>query len=108
METVLRAALSQICQVAASQLLREAARTFKRRTGLGCDSIHPRTFGWLTDSALAGVASLLESVEQLGFWPQAIAHILIAQIPKAGGGKRPIGLLPGVVRLWERVRTPIV
>ena len=32
----------------------------------------------------------------------------MVQIPKAGGGKRPIGLLPGVVRLWERARRPVV
>ena len=29
-------------------------------------------------------------------------------IPKLGGGLRPIGLLPSVVRLWERLRRPMI
>ena len=36
-----------------AQMLRDAAKTFKRRTGLRCDSIHPRSVGWLSDAALA-------------------------------------------------------
>ena len=89
-------------------LLREAAGTFKRRTGLGGDSVHPRTFGWLSDEVLEGIARLLTEMEDLGLWPSQVATILMAQIPKAGGGKRPIGLLAGLVRLWERARSPIV
>ena len=91
-----------------SQVLRSAAKTFKRRIGLGCDSVHPRAFAWLSDAALQGIADLLTAIEELGFWPGTIGHILIALIPKAGGGKRPIGLLSGLVRLWERARRLIV
>ena len=29
-------------------------------------------------------------------------------MPKPGGGRRPIGLLPTIVRVWERIRTPIL
>ena len=48
------------------------------------------------------------SIEQLGLWPSQISAILIALIPKSSGGTRPIGLLAALVRLWERVRKPIV
>ena len=41
-------------------------------------------------------------------WPSQVAIILMAQIPKAGGGKRPVGLLAGLVRLWEKARMPII
>ena len=47
-------------------------------------------------------------MEGIGLWPSQVSVILMAQIPKAGGGKRPIGLLAGLVRLWERARSPIV
>ena len=91
-----------------AQMLRACASTFKKHTGVGGDSIHPRTFGWLTDEALSGVADLLSAVESTGLWPRQIAIILIALIPKPEGGKRPVGILRGLVRLWERVRRPIV
>ena len=89
-------------------ILRKAAGSFKRRTGLGSDSVHPRTFGWLSDEALESTARLLTTMEGIGLWPSQVSVILMAQIPKAGGGKRPIGLLAGLVRLWERARSPIV
>ena len=91
-----------------TEMLREAAKTFKSRTGLGCDSAHPRKFGWLSEEVLLGLASLLTMIEDSGIWPEQVSVILIALIPKPGGGKRPIGILPGLVRLWERVRRPIV
>ena len=48
------------------------------------------------------------SLEQIGLWPSQISAILIALIPKSSGGTRPIGLLAALVKLWERVRKPIV
>ena len=29
-------------------------------------------------------------------------------IPKTDGGRRPIGVLPSIVRIWERVRIPVI
>ena len=94
-------ALSQHCQGAMEELSSahngslSAAKTFKSRTGLGCDSAHPRKFGWLSEEVLLGLASLLTMIEDSGIWPEQVSVILIALIPKPGGGKRPIGILPG-------------
>ena len=90
------------------EALREAARTFKKRTGIGADHGHPRAFDWLSDEVLEGLAALLEAIEETGVWPQQVSTISIALIPKSGGGRRPIGILPGLVRLWERARRPII
>ena len=68
-------------------MLKDAASTFNRKTGLGSDSVHPRHFGWLSESTLAHLAALLEDIEGSGLWPEQISVILIALIPKPGGGK---------------------
>ena len=65
-----------------AQMLRESATSFKRRTGLGCDHGHPRTFGWLSDEILEDFATLLMSIETSGLWPQQVSTILIALIQK--------------------------
>ena len=82
----------------------DVALTYKRRTGLGVDSLHPRWFAWLSFPVLDGLAKLLNAAERLGVWPLQVQIILMAQLPKGDGGWRPIGLLPTLVRLWERVR----
>ena len=47
-------------------------------------------------------------MESRQIWPTQVRAILVALIPKSDGGRRPIGLLPTIVRVWERVRKPIV
>jgi hypothetical protein len=71
------------------------SRTYKKRTGLGTDSFNPRWFGWF-------------SLPLLGVWPQQVTQILVAQIQKPDGGRRPVGLLPTLVGIWERIRKPII
>ena len=68
------------------------------------DTFHPRWFGLLPEETRAQFASFLNYVELIGEWPSQLAITLIKLIPKAKGGKRPIGLLTGLVRLWERIR----
>jgi hypothetical protein len=46
--------------------------------------------------------------EVLGMWPSVIGIVLICLIPKTDGGRRPIGLLPTVVRWWMRARLEVV
>jgi hypothetical protein len=77
--------------------LRAAAKTFKRRTSLGGDSTHPRACGWLSDEVLQGWADLMMNLELVGIRPAQVSIKLMAQISKAGGGKRPVGLLSGFV-----------
>ncbi len=42
--------------------------------------------------------------EVLGVWPDLVGVIVICLLPKPDGGRRPIGLLPGIIRLWMRAR----
>jgi hypothetical protein len=46
--------------------------------------------------------------EVLGKWPDLIGIVLICLLPKLDGGRRPIGLLPSMVRLWMRIRFNVV
>ena len=39
--------------------------------------------------------------------PRQIERVLVALLPKASGGFRPIGLFPSLYRLWGRVRRPM-
>ena len=85
-----------------------AARKFRRTIVLGVDSFNPRWLCMLSDGLLQAFAGLLGAVERVGAWPAAVQTLLIALIPKSGGGRRPIGLRPTLVRVWEKVRKPIV
>ena len=85
-----------------------AARGFKRTTGLGVDSFNPRWLCHLSQGLLDGFAALLAAVERVGVWPTALRTLLISQIPKGDGGRRPIGLLPTLVRVWEKLRKPVM
>ena len=51
---------------------------------------------------------ILMAIEKLGLWPEVVSVVLIAQIPKTDGGRGPIGLLPTLVRVWEKARKPIM
>ncbi len=84
--------------------LRAAALTFKEVTGVGVDGIFPRQFAWLSDDLLGTLADYFLRLESVGLWPQQVQQALIHLIPKLAGGRRPIGILPTLVRVWERTR----
>ena len=75
-----------------------AACTFPPGTGLGWDKLHPRAISRCHDEAILALIRILVLAELLGQWPGTIGIILICLIPKPDGGRRPIGLLPSVVR----------
>ena len=86
--------------------LRKASRTFKERTGTGVDKLGPRHYSWLSDQLLGQVASLMMEIEKQGRWPRQMGEATVHLIPKPTGGRRPIGLVASLARLWERVRKP--
>ena len=86
--------------------LRAAAATFRVHTASGVDALLPSHFTWLSDELLDRIGMLFETIEQCGRWPNQIATSIVHLIPKAAGGRRPIGLLASLVRLWERARRP--
>ncbi len=84
--------------------LRRAARTFPAYTGIGVDAWSPNAIGWLSDVTLEALAKYLQTLEARRVWPAQVSTSLIHVIPKAAGGRRPIGILASVVRVWERAR----
>ena len=89
-------------------VLRKAATTFKASTGMGVDALVPTQYAWLSDELLSNIGKFLQIVEASGCWPSQVMLSIIQLIPKQAGGKRPIGLLASIVRLWDRARKPIV
>ncbi len=87
-----------------ADVLRAAALTFKEATGVGVDGISPKQCAWLSDELLSSLACYFIKLESVGVWPQQVQQALIHLIPKASGGRRPIGVLPTLVRVWERAR----
>lgn len=88
------------------EMLRLAALCFKsNKSFLGPCA---RWFARLGDGALEEVAKLLMSREEVGCWHGSVRHALLHLISKKGGGKRPIGIVNGLVILWERTKRPLV
>ena len=54
------------------------------------------------------IASFLNSLEDLGLWPSAVSKALIHLLLKPSGDRRPIGLIDGLIKLWEGCRKPLV
>jgi exonuclease III len=88
-------------------MLREAALSFSHGTASSYDGIHPRHYSLVCQEGLDVLALLLMTCEELGVWPDSLRSVVIALIPKAKGGTRPIGLFNGTHRLWTRSRKPV-
>lgn len=88
----------------AADELTEAAGRFKRRTGLGTDTFHPRRVKLLTPALQRRLASLITGMERSADIPAFLWHLLMLLIPKDDGGQRPIGLLTAPLRLWAKAR----
>ena len=63
-----------------------------------------RHFGILGDQALEALAQLLRLVEATGMWPSQVSQLVVALLAKPSGGFRPIGIFPGIYRLWMKSR----
>ena len=68
------------------------------------DAISPRAFAWLSDQLLEAIGKYMVWVEREGVWPDQVHEALMYFIPKLAGGRRPIGLLAALPRLWAKVR----
>ena len=88
--------------------IEEVARPFTEETSVGCDHFPPRQIASASSPLRSAIAQFLNAVERTGNWPEDLAVALIHLIPKPDGGRRPIGVQPTIVRIWERIRKPIV
>ena len=50
--------------------LEKAAKSYKAKTGMGCDGFHPKVSLDLTRETRGEVVDVLDKVEQIGRWPQ--------------------------------------
>ena len=84
-----------------------ACSAFPADTGLGWDNLHPRALRRVSTVAIAALLRIFVLAEAIGRWPSMIGIVIIALLPKAGGGNRPIGLCPSLIRLWMKLRLPV-
>jgi len=84
--------------------LRAASRSFPEETASTADGLHVRHFSLLSDEALLCLAKLFVLIELLGDFPVAASFVLVALLEKPAGGFRPIGIFPGIYRLWIKCR----
>ena len=89
------------------QDLRAAAKLFSPATGSTYDGLHPRHFSLVSDAGLEAFAALLNLIEEIGAWPESIESVIAVLIPKPNCGVRPIGMFPGLYRVWARVRRSV-
>jgi len=82
-----------------------AAATFPVNTGLGVDNFSPRAVTRLPRPLLQDLADILNKGERLGAWDEALELVIIVLLPKGDGSHRPIGLFPGIIRIWMRARS---
>jgi hypothetical protein len=87
--------------------LRRAALTLPSYTDLAADNVAPRALARLSNELLGCLCWILHLVELQGTWPEVMRLVLITLLPKSDGGRRPIGLLPTLVRIWMRARSCI-
>ena len=85
-----------------------ASRSFPTDTSMGCDSFPPSAIASMSEELRGCIADFLNLAEKEGAWPEKATAALMHLIPKTDGGRRPIGVLPSIVRIWERVRKPVI
>jgi hypothetical protein len=86
--------------------VRKAAGTFPLWTGLGIDGLHMRVMESASDETVEAFIDLMELAEELGDIPGAQDVIIMVFLGKPDGGKRAIGLMSFILRLWFRIRRP--
>eukprot|EP00959_Pyramimonas_sp_CCMP1952_P335614 7027507-Pyramimonas_sp.AAC.2 len=91
-----------------TDMMLEAISTFKWKTAAGPSRIQPRSLCFLGRQGLDAMASFFMKCECLLAWPAGRAHSEMARIPKDGGGTRLVALIHTIVRVWARVRRPLI
>ncbi len=83
--------------------LKAASKAFSPQTSQLCH-FHPILFAEVSEEGLVCLAMLLNKCETAEVPPQAKASVLVTNIPKKDGGKRPIMLFRALFRLWATAR----
>ena len=87
-------------------ILDTAVRASRRRAGKGHDMLGPADILALPDQGRRDLCELLNQVEKACTWPWQLLSTSIMLKPKPDNTDRPLGLLPMMVRIWEKIRQP--
>ena len=82
--------------------------SFRAKTGIGVDAIHPSVWSRISENGKQSYTVLLNDVERTLTWPAQIQTLIYFLVQKTLTGERPIGLMPSIMRVWERMRKPIL
>ena len=80
------------------------SRSYKAKTGIGCDGFHPKHHLDLTKETMREVVEFLESVEQSWKMTATSRYHDFLLILKNVTSEGPITLMPTLIRWWEAVR----
>ena len=83
--------------------LRRCASRFRTR-----DSFVPRWLALLSDELLGVFIDLFVRIEAIGCWPHEVSRTIAHLVPKPSGGRRPMGVLATITRIWEAIQKPVV
>jgi hypothetical protein len=86
------------------EMLDDALGHFGDAVGTGLDDFNPKVFKMLSQATRERLLDLFRLWEKGGAKAQSLS-VLVVLIPKDGGGVRPIGLTPSLLRLWSRIRS---
>jgi hypothetical protein len=84
----------------------EAIRSTPQEDGAWCWWGIPHDWKGLGPGTCANLCRLLQAAEEKLEWPESTTQVVMALLPKPGGGERTIGLTSGLYRLYMRVRKP--
>ena len=87
-------------------MLDTALRASRRNAGKGHDMLGPADILALPEQGRRHLCELLNDVEKAGTWPWLLLSTSIMLKPKPDNSDRPLGLLPMMVRVWEKIRQP--
>ena len=88
--------------------IRKVGQSFKWRTGLGLDQIHPRHLALVSDGCLKTLAFFFHLAEVCGKWADPMTFFSFFLLAKPTGGFRTFGLLSTLYRVWAKLRLPLV
>ena len=95
------------CKVSEDRLM-DICGILKEHTGIGCDNWHPQHWTWLSPAGKRCLRMLVLYIARHKHSPLQVMLIIYFMLLKPCGGLRPIGLLPSLVRLVERVHAFLV
>jgi hypothetical protein len=84
----------------------EVVKSAPKKTAPGADGWIPYEWKGLGPEPCHDLCQLFLKAEKDLMWPTSTTQVVMALLPKPGGGERTIGLTSGFYRLYMRIRKP--